>query len=197
MARMGLTAGVKGITGVVLAAGAGSRYGTPKALARTPEGRAWIGCAVDALSFVCADVLVVLGAEADAAARLVPAGARPVVAADWAGGMSRSLKTGLTAAADADAVLVTLVDLPGLPASVCERLVDARIDRGVLRRAAYRGLPGHPVLIGQDHIPALVAGLRGDRGAQAYLEAHGSAEVECGDLFDGRDVDLATEGGAS
>ena len=88
------------ICGIVLAAGAGTRFGGPKALARTPEGEPWIARAARALrDGGCDEVVVVLGAGADAAALLVPDGTRVVIAADWAGGLSHSLRAGLAAAA--------------------------------------------------------------------------------------------------
>jgi len=134
---------------------------------------------------------VVLGAAADAALELVPAEARGVVASDWASGMGASLRAGLAAAAqaDADAALITLVDLPTLPVSVAERLLAPGVTSETIRQAVFRGRPGHPVLVGRDHWPALVDELEGDRGARAYLVAHGVAEIECSDLDSGLDVD--------
>jgi CTP:molybdopterin cytidylyltransferase MocA len=184
-----------GVTGIVLAAGAGSRIGTPKALLSTPDGEPWVARAVGLLSSAgCDPVLVVLGASADLARDLVPAGATVVVADDWADGMSASLRAGLSAAdPQTDAVLITLVDLPGLPATVIERVLATAMTAGlapdVLSQAVFEGEPGHPVLIGRSHWAAVSAQLEGDRGARGYLVAHGAAEVECGDLFSGEDVD--------
>src|SRR5262249_25906365 len=107
------------IAGVLLAAGAGRRYGMPKALA---EGGAWLRRSVAVLiDGGCAPVLVVLGASAQQAAPLVPDIARTVVAADWAEGMGASLRTGLAAVAadtgpEVQAALVHLVDLPDVDA---------------------------------------------------------------------------------
>jgi CTP:molybdopterin cytidylyltransferase MocA len=107
--------------------------------------------------------------------------------------MSASLRAGL-AAASGDGALVTLVDLPDLPAAVARRVVgDWPADAAgsaVLRRAAHSGRPGHPVLIGADHWAALAESLVGDHGGRAYLDEHGVQLVECGDLFDGRDHDF-------
>jgi CTP:molybdopterin cytidylyltransferase MocA len=84
---------------------------------------------------------------------------------------------------------VTLVDLPGMPASVVERVLSAGSRRDVLARAVYDGLPGHPVLVGRDHWAAFRESLRGDAGGRRYLEEHDVAHIECGDLFTGTDVD--------
>jgi CTP:molybdopterin cytidylyltransferase MocA len=182
------------LAGLVLAAGAGRRYGGPKALARTADGTPWLLLAHDLLAGAgCTGVTVVLGAEADRACDLVPAGARTVVADDWETGMAASLRAGLTAVAesDADAVLVTLVDLPGLPVAVAQRVAERVSGPDALAQAVFGARPGHPALIGRSHWQALAAVLVGDRGARAYLRAHGAAEVECGDLASGDDVDVA------
>ena len=77
----------------MLAAGAGRRFGGPKALARDPDGTPWIELAVRMLREAgCDRVLVALGASADAARALVPADARPLVVAGWAEGLSASLR---------------------------------------------------------------------------------------------------------
>jgi len=193
------------VCGVVLAAGAGSRMGTPKALMRTPSGEPWLAVACRLLLAAgCARVVVVLGAAAHEAALLLPADARvgSVVNADWADGMASSLAAGLLAAGgsvpvagsggavETDAVLVAVVDMPDLPAGVAERLLAAPVSTTSLARAVFGGRPGHPVLIGRSHWAPLSATLAGDTGARAYLDAHGVAEVECGDLYDGHDVDV-------
>ncbi len=171
------------VTGIVLAAGAGTRMGMPKALVPGWLDRA---CAT-LLDGGCDRVVVVLGA---APATPIPedAAITSVLAADWAQGMSHSLVAGLRAASSnstsTDAALVTLVDLPTLPAEVVSRVLEAA---GDLRQAVFSGRPGHPVYIASSHWAAIEPA--GDRGARDYLVAHGVAEVECGDLWDGLDVD--------
>jgi hypothetical protein len=60
---------------------------------------------------------------------------------------------------------------------------------GLLARATFDGRPGHPVLIGASHVPAIMGGLTADRGAQGYLVRLGATGVECGDLASGEDRD--------
>jgi molybdenum cofactor cytidylyltransferase/nicotine blue oxidoreductase len=167
--------------------------GMPKALVRGDDGELWLVRGVRALTDGgCAQVTVVLGASAEDALPLLDGtGATAVVAADWADGMSASLRAGLTAAAgtDVDAVVVTLVDLPDVGADVVRRLLDPPPEAATLRRASYGGRPGHPVVIGRDHWPAVADETTGDRGARVYLEGHAAQVVECGDLATGRDVD--------
>lgn len=180
------------VHGIVLAAGAGRRYGQPKALVRDAGGRAWVALAAEMLTSAgCQEVTVVLGAEADRALDLVPPGVHSVVATDWESGMSASLRAGLAAAAATPAVaaLVTLVDLPDLSVDAALRVLAGGVAPDVLRQATFDGRPGHPVLLGRDHWSALGERLSGDRGARAYLVEHGVVEVECGDLGGGDDVD--------
>lgn len=177
------------LTGIVLAAGAGTRMGRPKALLRTADGEPWVARSAKLLRAAgCARVIVVLGARATEAATLVPAGNEIVVAENWAAGMGESLRAGL-AGAVGDAALITLVDLPELPLAVASRMLAPPPDQHTLRQAVFHGRPGHPVLIGRAHWPGVASVLAGDRGARDYLRVHRVVEVECGDLFDGRDVD--------
>jgi CTP:molybdopterin cytidylyltransferase MocA len=180
--------------GLVLAAGAGTRYGMPKALVRSADGTPWVARAVDALrAGGCGTVLVALGAAADEAAALVPAGARIVRVADWADGLSATLRAGLAAAADTPAVqlVVVPVDTPGLPATVVRRIVEEGRPLGpeALVRATYAGDPGHPVLLGRAHWSPLAAAVSGDRGAGRYLVERGVREVDCVDYWPGTDID--------
>jgi len=176
--------------GLLLAAGEGRRFGGPKALARDDDGTSWLLRAVQALR-PCSEIVVVLGAEAERAAALLPLSVSRIRADDWAEGMGASLRAGLEALGptDHDAALVSLVDLPDVDAAVVARLVAASQGRGDLARAAYDGVPGHPVLLGRDHWAGVVASAAGDRGARDYLAAHDVDLVECGDLATGVDVD--------
>lgn len=84
--------------GLVLAAGAGTRFGGPKALARTADGTPWVARAVRMLRDAgCADVIVALGASAPEASLLVPDDARIIVVGEWAEGLGATLRAGLGA----------------------------------------------------------------------------------------------------
>lgn len=195
------------VVGLLLAAGAGRRAGGPKALRRDPDGTWWLVRALSALQQGgCDNLIVVLGAESAAAQAIVDDEVREVaatvdvvVAPDWAGGMSRSLRAGLERCltSRADRALVHLVDLPDIGVGVVRRVLDRTGGLAdPLARAAYRGEPGHPVLIGRSHWPPLLDHLAdrepvsADRGGRSYLAHHGVRLVECGDLASGRDVDF-------
>jgi len=171
-------------TGIVLAAGAGRRMGKPKALV---DG--WLAHSVAVLS-ACDRVIVVLGAAAERARTLLDGLVVDVVVAqDWDTGMGASLRAGLAALTDETRCLLTLVDLPDVGADVVERVLAQPDTPDVLARAAYHGVPGHPVLLGQEHWAGAMAGATGDRGARDYLRANPPVLVECGDLATGQDVD--------
>ncbi|CAN5834439.1 NTP transferase domain-containing protein [soil metagenome] len=172
--------------GVLLAAGAGTRFGMPKVLAGQGE---WLRVAVNALAGGgCDEVVVVLGA----AVVDVPPPARAVFAGDWADGMSASLRAGLAAAAGARQVVLHLVDTPDIGPDVVRRMLTAaEHSESGLVRASYGGRPGHPVVIAAVHWPELVGSLHGDQGARQFLTDHAGevVVVECGDLATGADID--------
>jgi len=179
------------VHGLLLAAGAGRRMGTPKALVSDADGP-WMPRAVATLrAGGCDRVTVVLGAEAELARRVVPVDVDVVVADDWAEGMGASLRAGPRsfAGSTAEQVVVSLVDLPDLVPAVVARVIAAGPGPAALARATYDGQPGHPVLIGRDHWSGVIASAVGDQGARAYLAGHDLTLVECGDLASGRDVD--------
>jgi CTP:molybdopterin cytidylyltransferase MocA len=187
--------------GLLLAAGGGSRMGLAKALVDDPGGGSFVERGVRVLrEGGCTPVVVVVGAQSERAASLATAAGADVVveASDWASGQSASLRRGIEAlrATEADVACVLLVDLPDVGADVVAALL-AAVDSGhaagdgraALARAAYLGVPGHPVVIGRDHWVAIAAEATGDRGARDYLAAHPHASIELGDLASGRDVD--------
>ncbi|MCV7037252.1 molybdopterin-guanine dinucleotide biosynthesis protein MobA [Mycolicibacterium moriokaense] len=171
--------------GVLLAAGAGRRFGMPKVLAAQGE---WLTSAVAVLhDGGCDDVIVVLGA----AIVDVPAPARAVVASDWSDGLSASLRAGLSVA-DADFAVLHTVDTPDVGADVVRRvLAAAQSSSSGLARAVYDGVPGHPVVVAHQYWAELLDGLHGDEGARRFLAARSDViEVECADLATGRDIDV-------
>ncbi|MFJ4669110.1 nucleotidyltransferase family protein [Kitasatospora purpeofusca] len=186
------------VTALVLAAGGGRRLGgRPKALLPY-RGRPLVEhAATAARAGGCREVAVVLGADRErvrSTAHLP--GCRLVANPDWEGGMGSSLRAGLAALpAGSSAVLVMLVDTPGVGAAAVARLLAAHRAGAGLAAATYGGRRGHPVLIGAGHLAEAAAGARGDAGARALLAAHAAelVPVECGDVASPDDLDTPAD----
>ena len=183
------------IAGVVLAAGAGSRMGTPKAVVEL-AGCTLLERAVRTLSCGgCAEVLAVVP---DALPRRPRAGdARLVTNPGWRSGMGSSLRAGLGAAAatGAQAAVVLLVDTPLVGPGAVLRLSRAWRGGAAVAVATYGGRRGHPVLLGRAHWAEAAELARGDVGARAFLVARPELvlEVPCDGTGDPVDVDTPEE----
>lgn len=187
------------VAGLLLAAGGGRRLGgRPKALLEH-RGGLLVDHAVRVLrDGGCGPVHVVLGAAADEVrARAELSGCAVTVNPEWTEGMGSSLRAGLAALAGtgADAVVVLLVDQPGIGAGAVARVRSAYRSRTSLAAASYAGERGHPVMFGADLWADISAGAVGDQGARAYLREHRDAItlVECSDVAQAYDIDTAED----
>jgi CTP:molybdopterin cytidylyltransferase MocA len=180
------------VAGLVLAAGAGRRYGMAKALVAY-HGRLLVQRAADTLrDGGCARTLVVLGAAAEQVRAAAP-DLETIINPDWPTGMGSSLRAGLAALAGtpATAVVVLLVDMPGVtPAAV--RRIAALAGPHALAVGGYGERRGHPVLLGSAHWAGVSATALGDRGARDYLREHAGSVtvVPVGDVADDADLDV-------
>ncbi|RIQ18840.1 nucleotidyltransferase family protein [Jiangella rhizosphaerae] len=183
------------VAGLVLAAGAGSRYGGPKALVEY-EGSRLVDRAAELLSGGgCAPVVVVSGAVP-----LTVPGAIVVHNPDWATGMGSSLRAGLRALSwsAAEAVVVALVDQPWVGVEAVTRLRSAWTASGgalSVAVATYGGARGNPVLLARhvwDEVAALAVG---DVGARPFLRAHPGlvTPVDCTGTGTPTDVDTPAD----
>jgi len=160
------------VAAVVLAAGASSRFGSPKqqlllapVLERVRSTRS-----ID-------EVVVVVGAHE------VDTDARVVQCPDWERGPGASLRCGLAALSPAaEAAVVVLADGPMLAPEAIERVVAAwRDGAGDIVAASYGGNRGHPIVL--------------DRGLWAQIPDEGARALEpalipCDDLGEPGDVDV-------
>ncbi len=181
------------VAGLLLAAGAGRRYGQPKALVEL-DGERLVDRALATLREAgCAPLMVVLGAGA-AEVLATPGldGATVVVNDGWDTGMGSSLRAGLAALepTTSTAVIIMLVDTPGITAAAVRRVIRSA-GPDALATATYHGEPGHPVLLGRAHWAGVAAYALGDVGARSYLSAHADrvTRIPCEDIADGRDMD--------
>ncbi|GAA4802205.1 nucleotidyltransferase family protein [Actinomycetospora chlora] len=141
-------------------------------------------------------VVVVLGAGLPGTADLLEPGTSWVPAPGWdTEGQAASLRAGLDALAgsDAVAVLVALVDTPGIGPEALARVAErARPD--ALARGAVGGRTGHPVLVGRDHWKAVRAAATGDAGARGFLRGRDDVvAVEIGDVAVDDDLDTPAD----
>lgn len=177
--------------GVVLAAGAGRRFGAAKALA-VLDGERLVDRAVRVLrDGGCADVMVVAGA--------VPVrdvDAEVVTNVDWPTGMASSLRVGLEAATRRGSwgcTVLLLVDTPWIGSTAVSRLLAA--GESAAAQATYDGVPAHPVRLARDVWADVAAAATGDQGARVWLRGHPGQVllVECGDTGSPRDVDVPAD----
>lgn len=180
--------------GLLLAAGAGRRYGRPKALVEL-GGEPLVLRGIRLLGDGgCAPVHVVLGAGAHEVPDLP--GAVPVRHDRWADGLGSSLLRGLASLpADVPAVVVVLVDQPLLSPVAVRRVRAAYAGGAVIAVATYAGRPGHPILLDRRTWPLLGGYAVGDRGARDLLRDRPDlvVEVPCDDVGSPVDVDTPAD----
>jgi len=183
------------IGGLILAAGAGRRFGGPKQLA-TIDGESLVERAVRQMTAAGGldEIVLVLGAAAEQITQGDRSlrGARIVVCADWAEGQAASLRCGIAALGAVEAVVVTLADQPLVGTAAIERVLGARRAGSAAVRATYGGVAGHPVLLESRILPDVLE-LRGDVGARAVLKGEDVAEIACDDVGAPQDVDTPAD----
>ena len=206
-------AGNMNVAGLVLAAGGGSRFGRPKAEVEV-GGRRLVDLAIESCIHAgLSPVVVVLGASLLTPMTPMtpmtpdgqndnpndnPADVRLVENADWATGMSSSLRAGL-AALEAepgiDAVVVTLVDTPSVGEEHLRRIGLALRDGATAAVATYEGKARTPVGLTREVWADVARTVAGDEGARGWLRAHPHlvTEVDCADLGSWTDVDTSAD----
>lgn len=154
---------------LVLAAGAGRRFGGRKLLARW-RGRRLIEWSVAAALASGADaVTVVLGADAEEIEPCLPPSVAIVLCDDWDEGLAASLRCGINSLPPTtSAVAIFLGDMPAVSPVLARQLLDVVKAGAPAAVASFEGRPAHPVAIGAAIFPMLLA-LQGDRGARREL----------------------------
>jgi CTP:molybdopterin cytidylyltransferase MocA len=167
------------ISAVVLAAGAATRFGSPKQLLLLPYVLERLeGTPID-------EIVVVSGAYAiEESDSLELGAARVVPCPDWALGPGASLRCGLAALAEnVDAALVVLADGPYLDRRAIERVLAHR-DQADVVAASYEGVRSHPAVLARAawaNVPD-----DGGRGLDALL-------IPCDDLTPPGDIDTVAD----
>ena len=173
---------------VILAAGAGSRFGEPgEKLLVVTHGRPLVAHAIEPALEAALDELVVVAGSIDLS-EVVPPEATLLENAEWRLGQATSLRVAVDwcQRQGHDAVVVGLGDLPGLTVEAWRAVADA--PGGPIVVATYGKRRGHPVRLDASVWPALPMG--GDEGARQLMARHPElvTEVAC----TGRPVDIDT-----
>ena len=155
---------------VILAAGASTRFGSQKLLARL-DGRPLLQHVLDAANAsTCDDVVLVLGHDADALRSAVRLGrARAVTNAAYAEGQSTSLRAGVRAAGPADAVVVVLGDQPRVTPALIDRVLERQRATGAVAVMCVSGARRSPPTLLHRVLFAELERLQGDVGARELL----------------------------
>ena len=182
------------ISGIVLAAGTASRFGSTKQIVEV-DGKPLVQHAIDTAAAAELDeIVVVLGHDSERVRAVLelPSNARVIVNERFAEGQSTSLAAGLQALDPAsEAAVVLLGDQPGVLPEEIRTLVKrfAETDAPAVR-LRYRDAPG-PALLSMEIWPEAVE-LDGDTGARALFDNQHPEEVSI-DRDAPRDIDLPSE----
>jgi molybdenum cofactor cytidylyltransferase len=156
---------------VVLAAGASTRFGSPKQLARF-HGQTLLQRVLATANEVTATAItVVVGAHAAEIVSVLPAGrASVLVNREWEEGIASSLRAAVRALPGAcDGVLVLLADQPLVGAAGLNRLTSVwRRQPKRIVASRYEGITGVPAIFPRWCFSDVCA-LRGDQGARSLI----------------------------
>jgi molybdenum cofactor cytidylyltransferase len=179
------------LVGLLLAAGAASRFGSDKLCYPLPHGVSIAIQAARHLRSEVPDVVAVVKPGAESlAAQLENEGCTIVVCRNAADGMGASLACAALAAPAADGYVVALADMPFVRRSTIAAVRDALAGGAALAAPYFRTRRGHPVGISGRFFEDL-ASLKGDEGARTLLARHAAVltKIPVGDPGAIRDID--------
>ena len=183
------------ITGILLAAGSGSRFGGDKLLHPLPDGTPIGVASLRNLKSALPDVIAVVR-KGDNRLRdlLGNEGVAMHLCEDAHLGMARSFVCGIVACQDANGWVIALGDMPFLLPQTTKTIAERVAQTGRIAIAAYRGQRGHPVGFGRHYLEDLL-NLQGDEGARSVIGRHLSELeiVDCDDRGILRDIDTPAD----
>ncbi len=155
---------------ILLAAGAGARFGGGKLLHPLEDGVAIAAHAARNLRAAGLEVTaVVRPGDFPVAELLEQEGCMVTVCADAARGMGVSLAHGVGITRDAGGWIVALADMPRICPESIRRVAQALDEGAAIAAPAYQGDRGHPVAFAAQFLHELLA-LTGDSGARAVVQ---------------------------
>ena len=187
--------GTKLVSGILLAAGAGSRFGGEKLVHPLEDGVAIAAHAARNLLAATPDVIaVVRWGDFPLYEMLEQEGCHVVMFKDAARGMGATLAHGVGHARGADGWVIALADMPRIAPDTVKKIIAALQDGALIVAPMRNGERGHPVGFGAPLREELLA-LSGDQGARAVLERHRDAVrlIECDDPGIALDIDARTD----
>jgi molybdenum cofactor cytidylyltransferase len=191
-----LANGRKGeIIGLLLAAGASTRFGSNKLLHPLADGRPIALVSALNLSAALPNTLAVVRPDNPALGDLFAQhGIAHMIATRAAEGMGASLAQGIAAAAQAKGWLIALADMPYLKRETLLAIAGALESGAAIAAPKYRGQRGHPVGFSANFGEALMR-LDGDEGARSLLRLHAAevVEIDCDDAGVLADIDTAAD----
>jgi molybdenum cofactor cytidylyltransferase len=166
---------MRGITGILLAAGRSRRFGANKLLAALPDGTPLVCAAVRRLRAVLDTVIVVVHPQDKVVPALLAAETVQIVVCQNAdAGMGASLAAGVAASGAARGWLIALADMPAIQTSTLQQVAQALVNGAALVAPFHSGRRGHPVAFHSRFRDELLA-LSGDTGARELLARHAAA----------------------
>ena len=159
-------------TGILLAAGQSTRFGSNKLLNPLSDGTPMAVASACTLHTVLAHCIAVVEDRQNAVARLLAEVGLQVIDNPRAlEGMGTSIACGMAASPGSGGWVITLADMPGIPACVIQQVAGGLARGADIVAPVCRGQRGHPVGFAAHHAPALLA-LNADSGARDIIAAH-------------------------
>lgn len=159
------------VTGILLAAGYGQRFGSNKLLHPMADGNPLILHSVRALKAALPHTVVVVNARHREVINLLKKEGVSIVLNHSSAGMGRSIACGVQASRRSDGWVIALGDMPLLSVAIIQAVAECIRSRKTICAPAYHSRRGHPVGFGKAYAKELML-LNDDEGARHIIEAN-------------------------
>lgn len=142
---------------LILAAGGSNRLGQPKQLLPIAHKSLLSHTIEEGLRSTCSQIFVVLGAGAeDIAPHISSYPVKVIVNNNWEKGMGNSLKAGMKAIENLDAIITAVCDQPFLTHTILDQLIETwEKGESTAVGSSYKGTVGVPALFDASHFDDL------------------------------------------
>jgi molybdenum cofactor cytidylyltransferase len=182
------------ITGILLAGGQGTRFGSQKLLARLSDGRYVVEASAANLLAAVGRVIAVTGRDERLMRALDDCGCQVVVNNRAAEGMGTSIGAGVGASLAAEGWIIALGDMPFIEPATIKKIKLALEEGAAIVVPTHEGKRGHPVGFAREYGDALCA-LEGDAGAKVIIDTNIALarRVEVSDAGIFADIDVVDD----